>query len=327
MSRIFLEEFSLPEPNYDLQVGSGSHAYQTAKTMLKIERLVKSFHPSVCVVPGDTNSAIGTSLGCVKAKIPVAHLEAGLRSHEEFMPEEINRRLIDHCSQLLLAPTKHAKKNLIAEGIAKETIELTGDTMYDLFLLERKRIENAELPKVATGIGKYIVITLHRAHNTATPQPIQEILSAIKDFGVPAIFPIHPRTKLMMQNSELLQKSNRINDLVLVDPLGYHSMMKLIRDCQFVMTDSGGVQKEAFMWGVPCLTLRQSTEWIETVKLGANILVSSIDRHLIHKAMKSLYKNRKAINQRIKKSSSPYGDGKAARRVVDALEQRFLINT
>jgi UDP-N-acetylglucosamine 2-epimerase (non-hydrolysing) len=324
MSRAFIEEFSLPEPDYDLTVGSGSHAYQTATTMLKIERLFRrNTRPSVCMVPGDTNSAIGAALGSIKVKVPVAHLEAGLRCREEFMPEEINRKLIDHCSQLLFAPTKNANSNLIAEGIPQKMVELTGDTMYDLFLLEGARITNTLMPIGTTGIRKYIVMTLHREQNTTNPRSIKEILLAIKDFGIPTIFPVHPRTKLVMKQSGLLHKSNRVDNLILVDPLGYHSMMKLIRDCQFVMTDSGGMQKEAFMSAVPCLTLRGSTEWEETTKVKANLLMPSIDRDLIVKAMNVLYDNRKVISQRIKQRQSLFGDGEAARRIVDALEQRF----
>jgi len=325
MSKVFIEQLSLPDPHFSLGVGSGSHAQQTAKIMTKIEKLVVELRPSVCVVPGDTNSAIGTALGAVKAKIPVAHLEAGLRSREEFMPEEINRRLIDHCSQVLFAPTKNAVTNLSSEGIERNKIFLTGDTMYDLFLSESSKILNAKLPEVPIKKGKYLVMTLHREQNTSTPETLREILSAIKEFGATTVFPIHPRTKNVLRKSGLLKATNHIENLILIDPLPYHSMMRLIKDSEFVITDSGGIQKEAFMAATPCLTLRESTEWVETIKLGANVLVSSVDCRSVVRVMKYLSSNRKNIIHRINRSGQPYGNGKAAKKVVDILQNRYSL--
>ncbi len=323
LSRIFLEEFHLPKPRYNLEIGSGSHGWQTGNILIHVEETLKKVKSSVCLIPGDTNSAIASALAAVKLKIPVVHLEAGLRSFEEFMPEEINRRAIDHFAQLLFAPTHIAQRNLIAEGISRKKIVLSGDTMFDLYLQEKDRINEAKMPEQATDLRDYIVITLHRQENTEQYNTLKEILSAIRDFGITTVFPIHPRTKHRLQQFGLFGTAKRIKNLILIDPLGYHAMMKLMSSSLFVMTDSGGMQKEAFMENVPCITLRKNTEWIETLKIGANVLVNKLEKNEILRMMRRVSNERKSIVKKIRMSKNSYGDGKAGSAIVRQLTQRF----
>ena len=323
LSRIFLEEFHLPKPRYNLEIGSGSHGWQTGNILIRAEETLRKVKSSVCLIPGDTNSAIASALAAVKLKIPVVHLEAGLRSFEEFMPEEINRRAIDHFAQLLFVPTATAQRNLIAEGISSKKIVLSGDTMYDLFVQEKEKISRGELPEKVSNFRDFIVITMHRQENTENPKIIKEVLAAIKHSDMPIVFPVHPRTKYTLQQFGLLNVANKIKNLNLIDPLGYHSMMKLILNSMLVMTDSGGMQKEAFMANVPCITLRLNTEWTETVRIGSNMLLPEIKAETILNTIKEIRVNRDVIIDKIKNRKNPYGDGNAAKKVVTEIVQRF----
>ncbi len=322
LSKIFFQGLDVPPPKYDLGIGSGSHSWQTGNIMIAVEKALREIKPSVCLVPGDTNSAIGAALAAVKLKISVAHLESGLRSHEEFMPEEINRKAIDHICQLLFAPTQNAKKNLLVEGIAKKKVVLSGDTMYDLYLRERERIEGTGLPEGAIA-GQYAVATIHREENTDEPERLGNILDAIKRCKTHVILPMHPRTRERLKQFNLINKAKSITHLSMIDPLGYHAMMKLMQNSLFVMTDSGGMQKEAFMVQVPCITLRHSTEWIDTVNAGANFLVSRMGKDRISDIIGHVTKNRREIVRMIKKAKNPFGDGMAAPKVIEEIIKRF----
>jgi len=323
LSRIFLREFNLPKPKYNLGVGSGLHGWQTGNIMIRVEKVLNELHPSVCVVPGDTNSAVAGAFAAAKLKIPVAHLEAGLRNFDEFMPEEINRRAMDHFCHLLFAPTPAAENNLLAEGLSQEKVVLSGDTMYDLFLQEKEKIVEARLPIQVSNLNDYIVVTTHRQENTEEPKVLIEVLSAIKQFNMPTVFPIHPRTKHRLHEFGLLDTVKKIKNLILIEPLGYHSMMKLMKRSMFIMTDSGGIQKEAFMASVPCITLRKNTEWTETVKIRANMLIRQLRRDQILNAMRQVIRDHDLIVKRIRKSKNLYGDGKASRKVIKAILDRF----
>ena len=325
LNKIFLREFNLPKPRYNLGVGSGLHGWQTGNIMIQVEKVLKEFQPSVCMVPGDTNSAIAGALAAVKLKIHVAHLEAGLRNFNEFMPEEINRRSIDHICQLLFAPTRTAKQNLLTEGISPKKIILSGDTMYDLFLQEKEKIGHAQLPKGLNDLQDYLIVTTHREENTKDPKVLTEVLSAIKQFNIPTVFPIHPRTKKRLRDFGLFDAVKKIKNLILIDPLGYHSMIRLMQRSMFILTDSGGIQKEAYMTNVPCITLRKDTEWTETVKIGANTLICRLEREQILTAMRHVIKNRELIVRRTKKSKKLYGDGKASNIVIKAMLDRLSI--
>jgi UDP-N-acetylglucosamine 2-epimerase (non-hydrolysing) len=323
LSQIFMQELEVPDPKYNLGIGSGSHALQTGNIMINVERALMDLKPSVCLIPGDTNSAIGSALASVKLKIPVAHLESGLRSYEEFMPEEINRKVIDHVSQLLFAPTIIANNNLLGEGILEHKIVLSGDTMYDLILSENNKITQLPLPEIAKNYSSYAVMTLHREENTETTNALVEVMAAIGDFNLPIIFPMHPRTRDKLEKSGLLSRAQKTKNLVMIEPLGYHEMMKLVQESSFLMTDSGGMQKEAFLLGIPCITLREKTEWMETVSIGANVLIPNIERIKILEAMTDVLQNRDQIIMKIQASGMPYGNGKAATKIVDELITRF----
>lgn len=323
LSQIFLKEFNLPNPQYNLGVGSGSHGWQTGNIMIRTERALQETSPSVCIIPGDTNSALASALAAVKLKIPVAHLEAGLRNFEEFMPEEVNRRAIDHFAQLLFAPSSTAECNLLNEGLSAEKVVHSGDTMYDLFLQEQDKIRDTKMPDFAKVFDRYIVLTVHREENTENPEILMEIGSAIKMSKIPTLFPIHPRTKKRFEKFGLLDTFKKIENLTIVDPLGYHTVMKLIQKSWLVMTDSGGMQKEVFMSKVPCITLRRNTEWIETVRIGANRLVQDIKSETILNTINEVSANRDVIIDKMKKAANPYGEGKAAEKIVTEILDRF----
>ncbi len=323
MSRIFIDEFNIIEPAYNLGVGSGSHGWQTGNIIIRTERALQEISPSVCIIPGDTNSALASALAAIKLKIPVSHLEAGLRNFEEFMPEEVNRRAIDHFCQLLFAPSVYAEWNLLDEGLNPEKVVRSGDTMYDLFLQEQEEIHNTQIADIAEAYDQYMILTVHREENTENPEILVEIASAIKMSQIPTIFPVHPRTKKRLDKYGLLDTFNKIPNLVMVDSLGYHAFMKLIQNSLLVMTDSGGMQKEVFMSKIPCITLRHNTEWIETVRIGANTLLPDIKAETIANKIKEVSTNRDVIIDNIKNGKNPYGDGKAAEKVINEIMNRF----
>jgi len=323
LSKVFLREFQLQAPSYDLGVGSGTPSWQIGNTMINVEKTLMKLSTSVCIVPGDTNSAIGSALASVKTKIPVIHLESGLRSYDEFMPEESNRKVIDHISQLLLAPTKNARQNLMSEGILAKRIVLTGDTMLDLLLMEEKRIDNAKLPKGTEGLNEYMLMTLHREENTEDRARLSNILNAIRKSEITTIFPIHPRTKEKLNKYGLLGFARKIKNLVLIDPLEYHSMMRLLKNSMLTITDSGGMQKEAFIVKTPCITLRPSTEWIETLTAKANVLVQKLDQQTIVSTIQRVISNRDRIVSAMKDSENPFGNGNASSKIVQEIQSRF----
>lgn len=319
MSRVFFDKLGLPEPQFDLGVGSGTHAQQTGSVMVATETTLLKIKPDICIVPGDTNSAIGSCLASVKLKIPVAHLEAGLRSHEEFMAEEINRKVIDHSSRYLFAPTRNAVDNLEREGIPSDKITLTGDTMYDLYLSEKPLIDASELPDDRLRSGNYVLMTLHRQENTEDAIALIRALEAVTAQKINAVLPVHPRTAALIEREGLSKRIGEQSDVIMTPPLPYHQLMRTMRDASAVLTDSGGVQKEAFMSKVPCITLRPSTEWTETVSTGGNILVSEIDAELLKDTIKHVLQDRQRIINNISKAGSLFGDGKAAERSIRSL--------
>lgn len=326
MSEIFFHELGMNQPEYHLGVGSGAHGLQTAQVLQKVEDVLLLEKPDAVVVYGDTNSTLGGALAAVKLHIPVAHIEAGLRSYNKAMPEEINRVLTDHSSALLLCPTRTAVDNLLKEGfrqtvnggslIALEediagydaTVDdpLTvnvGDVMYDVLLvaLEIAAAKSGILADQDLSRKQYNVLTLHRAENTDNTEQLQRIMDFMgrHDSGVPVIFPAHPRTIKALKDSGIkLSSSIRI-----IEPLGYFDMLWLLSNSARAFTDSGGLQKEAYLLRVPCVTLREETEWVETVQSGWNIL----------------YREYQGTHLPQDKDMTLYGDGKAAEKIVNAL--------
>lgn len=275
MSEVFFRELEIPEPDYNLGIGSGSHGAQTGRMLEAIEEVLLEEKPDWVLVYGDTNSTLAGALAAVKLHISVAHVEAGLRSFNRRMPEEINRVLTDHASDLLFAPTQAAVENLCREGIPEERIHLVGDMMYDaaLYYGEKARRESRVLERLRLKPESYILVTIHRAENTDDPSRLRAIVEGLCEVGksVPVVFPVHPRTRKALERHRLFDEA--VAYLRLIDPVGYLDMVMLEQNARLIATDSGGVQKEAFFYRVPCVTLRGETEWVELVELGWNRLV------------------------------------------------------
>jgi UDP-N-acetylglucosamine 2-epimerase len=322
MSRIFFEEFQLPDAVVNLGVGSGTHAWQTAQIMIRLEKILKSKHPDLVIVPGDTNSTLAGALTAAKMHIPVAHMEAGARSYDMNMPEEINRRLTDHCSSLLFAPTENCVKNLLGEGINEDSIHQTGDTMYEVLLQQLPKIQQSTiLDKLCLTPKTYALLTIHRPENVDNPQNLRNIMNAITQLkNLTVVFPVHPRTKKQLQKMGIYRKAQEKSHVKLVEPLGYHEILWLIQHAKVVLTDSGGVQKEAFWLHTPCITLRENTEWIETVYLKANCLTGA-DTKKILKAVDRVVEKEETLRKAFEKLPNPFGDEKASQKILEAVLQ------
>jgi UDP-N-acetylglucosamine 2-epimerase len=324
MDKVFFEELELPTPDYQLGVGSGPHARQTGMMLEGIERVLEKENPGMVIVYGDTNSTLAGALAAAKLNIPVAHVEAGLRSYNRTMPEEINRVLTDQLSTFLFCPTSQAVKNLAEEGIKPgrgRVVKKVGDVMYDSILYYSKIAEKKSTilkdlglrsPQSAIGNLQYYLATLHRAENTDNSNRLKSILRALNEIGenTPVILPLHPRTKKMMGAYRLFPGSRRIR---FIEPVSYLDMLTLEKNATAILTDSGGVQKEAYWFGIPCFTLREETEWVETVKSGWNVLVGiepkKIVREIIHLEKRRLSK----------KGTGIFGDGKASEKIIQVL--------
>jgi len=319
LSQVFLEKFRLPDPKVNLGVGSGSHAYQTGKIMLKLEKFLIDNKPDLVIVPGDTNSALAGALTSVKLGIPLAHLEAGARCYNIRMAEEINRRLIDHCSNILFAPTANCKENLEKEFVLGE-IFLSGDTMYDIFLEFKNKAEDSDiLNMLGLSDREYGLLTLHRAENVDDPNRLRDILMGIAETKIDIIFPIHPRTKNRINEYKISLHNANIR---IIDPINYVEMLKLLKHAKIVLTDSGGLQKEAFWSGIPCVTLRERTEWIETVQLGVNFLAGTT-KETISSTIEKVLKNYDKIKAKFNHIKNPYGNGDASKKIVRYLKFKF----
>lgn len=323
MDRVFFEELQLPKPDHHLGVGSGSHAKQTGLMMERIEAVLMKERPDLVIVYGDTNSTLAGALVASKLNLPLAHVEAGLRSYNRKMPEELNRVLTDHLSGFLFCPTLQAVRNLSKEGMRDgrtQVVKNVGDVMYDSILYysevaEKRSTILRKLDLSATHdsrLTSYCLATLHRAENTDDPDRLKSILEGLDEVGKrsPVILPLHPRTKKLMESHRFLPRGRGLR---LVDPVSYLDMLKLEKHARAILTDSGGVQKEAFWLGVPCLTLRDETEWVETVECGWNSLVGAETERIVNGV------------RRVEEGKPPgarrafYGDGRASEKIVGLL--------
>lgn len=279
MSAVFFRELGIPEPDVHLGAGGGGHAEQTAKMLTGIERVLLDEKPDWLLIYGDTNSTLAGALAAAKVHIPIAHVEAGLRSFNRRMPEEVNRVVADHLSTLLLCPSEVAVRNLAAEGITRG-VHVVGDVMADALLDAAQRADASDV-LVRHGLEprRYLLATVHRAENTDDPARLAAILDAFADLGRTILLPLHPRTRAAIARAGLALPGN----VRACDPLGYLDMVRALRDADLVLTDSGGLQKEACWLGVPCVTLREETEWVETVESGWNRLAGA-DRERIRSA-------------------------------------------
>jgi len=312
LSKIFFEELDIPKPDYNLEIGSDTHARQTGRMMIGIEDILVTEKPDVVLAFGDTNSTVAGALAAVKLHIPVAHVEAGPRMFDKAIPEEINRVLTDHVSNWLFAPTQTAVNNLKREGI-ESGVYLTGDVMLDSFLRFSEVAERNSriLDELALSQGEYLLATVHRAGNTDNEENLRSIIDAFLSIEEKIIFPVHPRTQKKLKELGLFdQLPVTSHQLLLIEPVGYLDSIVLTRNARKVLTDSGGLQKEAYFSKVPCITLDEATGWPETVEDGWNILVGS-DKEKIIQAVKDFEPKGK--------QRDVFGSGKAAERIAEIL--------
>lgn len=305
MSAQFFEELDIPLPDYHLEVGSGPHGAQTGRMLEAIEKVLLKEHFDAVMVYGDTNSTLAGALAAAKLHIPVAHVEAGLRNFDQTMPEEINRVLADHLSCRLYCPTKAAYRNLNKEGITRG-VELVGDVMHDLLLQVMPKLAQRRerlLQKFHLTPQCYALVTVHRAINADNAEAMRGIADGLNRLKMPVIFPVHPRTRARLEHYGITWEKH----VLLIEPVGYIDMMALGQTAYRILTDSGGLQKEAFLLGVPCVTLREETEWVETVEVGWNILVGTRWQDII-----------KAVDNPTPEPPlyNPFGEGDAALRIA-----------
>ncbi len=303
MSKVFFDELEIRKPDYNLEVGSGSHAFQTGMMMIKIEEVLIKEKPDWVLVYGDTNSTIAGSLAAAKLHIKIAHVEAGLRSFNMLMPEEVNRILTDRISTVLFAPTKNAINLLAREGI-KDNVVFSGDVMFDSILhYQNLASEKKNLANIIN-LDKYYLGTIHRAENTDDKARLTSIFEAFSQLDLPIVIPLHPRTK------KLIAEINYSDNVIIIDPVGYLEMILLLKNSTKVLTDSGGLQKEAYFLKKPCVTLRDETEWIETLEGNWNFIVGA-DKNLILEKIKV---------SDFGEQSDAFGSGKAGEAIA-----RFLV--
>ena len=303
LSRVFFDELGLPRPEHRLDLGGGTNAAQTARMLAALEPLLAEERPDAVLVYGDTNSTLAGALAGAQAGIPVAHVEAGMRSYDRTMPEELNRVLADHAASLLLCSSEAAAETLRSEQVAGDVV-VVGDVMVDVFELLAPRADGAVLERLGVERGAYLLVTAHRAGNVDDPARLRALVDLLRALPEPVVLPLHPRTRARLEQERL-----SLDGVIVAPPLGYLEFTALMVGARRVLTDSGGVQKEAYLAGVPCITLRSTTEWRETIEAGWNVLVD-LD------ASKALA----ALDREPPPARPPlYGDGRAGERVVDAL--------
>ncbi len=310
MSKLFFDELDIPKPDYNLGVGSGLHGEQTGKMLIEIEKILLDEKPDFVLIYGDTNSTVAGALAAAKLHIPVGHVESGLRSFDRSMPEEINRVVSDHVSDILFVPTQTAQINLQKEGITKGVFN-TGDVMYDALLSNIEIVEKHSkiLSKLKLKSRDYLLATVHRPSNTDSKKNLENILSAFSKIEKNIVFPAHPRTLKYIEKYNLKDKVGE--NVILIKPVGYLDFLMLEKNSLKILTDSGGIQKEAYMLKIPCITLRENTEWIETVRDGWNDLVGADEQRIIN-AVHSFSPKKKQNNY--------FGDGNASKKIKEIIE-------
>lgn len=311
MSGQIFAELDMRAPDFNLEIGSGTHGKQTGLMLIDLEKTISEIKPDCILVFGDTNSTLAGALVAAKAGIPLAHVEAGLRSFNRTMPEEVNRVLTDHVSDILFCPTDAAIQNLKNEGITKG-VHRVGDVMYDTLLHHRALARNrmSILPQLGVEIKKYALATVHRAGNTDDPARLRSLLDALGCLPVPVIFPVHPRTRNLINDSKFVVNSN----VSLIQPLGPLEIVELLEHADCLLTDSGGMQKEAYLLGVRCITLREETEWVETVDAGWNKLAGAEAKNILN-----LFENWRPAGER----PALYGDGHASEQICSILQNEL----
>ncbi|NHJ04810.1 MAG: UDP-N-acetylglucosamine 2-epimerase (non-hydrolyzing) [Candidatus Heimdallarchaeota archaeon] len=325
MSNIFLKELNLTEINENLEIGSGSHGYQTSEMLKKYENVIHKYNPDIVTALGDTNSVVAASIICAKLNLPFGHIEAGIRSYDLTMPEEVNRKIADSISSLYFAPSKQAILNLYYEGIDPNKIFLTGNTAIDATLEHAQiaREKSQVLTKLNLDKKKPIItLTTHRAGNVDNKENLANIclaLSKLDNYNI--VFPVHPRTEKQLEKFGLKSKLEKLKHLILIEPLGYLDFLNLMQHSDIILTDSGGLQEEAITLKIPCVTLRTNTERPETIKLGVNFLVGT-DCEKIVETINLVYNNKEFVKI-FDKIINPYGDGRASYKIVEIIQQKI----
>ncbi len=311
LSHIFFEQLKIPRPDYNLKVGSGGHGGQTGKILQRVEEVLLKERPDLVIVYGDTNSTLAGALAAVKLHVKVAHIEAGLRSYNRRMPEEINRLLTDNISDLLFCPSLRAVQNLQREGIG-EGVYRVGDVMLDALLenVEVARRESRIMERLGLSEGRFLLLTIHRQENTDLIENLRSIVEAVTSLERTIIFPAHPRVRKWLRHWDLWERCQAVPHLRIIEPLGYLDMLRLEEEAEAILTDSGGMQKEAYFLRTPCLILRQETEWAELVEGGWNILVGTQPER-IKEALNDLHLPSQGEN--------PYGEGEASLRIAEII--------
>jgi len=314
MDKVFFEQIQLPEPRYNLNIGSGSHAEQTGKILIEMEKILIKEKPHVVLVLGDTNTVLAGALTATKLCIKVGHIEAGLRSYDRTMPEEINRVLTDHCSDFLFVPTKKSKRILLGEGIPNEKIFITGNTIVDavhqnlkLALKKGNIFHDLGLKK-----DEYFLVTTHRQENVDNPKRFSDIIKGLKQihtkYSKPIIYPIHPRSRKKLQKFQI-----NVDGVTLLDPIDYLSFLQLEKYAKVVLTDSGGIQEEACILGTPCVTIRDNTERPETIDVGSNVLAGTNPKKILE-CVSLMYETDKRWN-------NPFGSGNAGKKIIGIVNE------
>ncbi len=311
MNNVFFSELNIPEPDYFLGIGSGSHGFQTGEMLKKIEEVLLKEKPDLVLTYGDTNSTLAGALAASKLHVKTAHVESGLRSFDKSMPEEINRILTDHCSDLLFCPTKNAVNNLKNEGIT-DNVHLTGDVMADSLLYNKKIAESKSniLNDLDLKSKSYFLTTIHRASNTDNKENLKNIVDAFSELKETVVFPVHPRTEKVLKKYGMYDKLK--SSVELVKPLGFLDFIKLMNHAKMILTDSGGIQKEAYILKIPCITLRENTEWGETVEDGWNVLVGANRDKIIEMV--------NGFNPSLKTHEDRFGNGNASAKIVSVID-------
>lgn len=317
MSKLFFEELGIPEPDINLNVGSDTHAKQTANIMIKFEQVLERYNPDLVLVVGDVNSTMACSITAVKMNIPVAHVEAGLRSFDKTMPEEINRIVTDSISSILFTTCEEANKNLKNEGIPEKKIFFTGNVMIDTLVENIKKAKRSDIMgNLKLKKRNFGLVTLHRPVNVDGKKELKGVMDAFRDLSkrIKIVFPVHPRSRKKMEEFGFLDAIKAMKNLILTEPLGYLDFLNLTMNSKMVFTDSGGIQEETSFLGIPCLTLRENTERPITISRGTNILVGTQKEKIIKEA-------NKILGGTVKRGRKiQYWDGKAARRIVRILK-------
>jgi len=312
LSKVFFEQLKLPRPNYYLNVGSGTHGKQTGLALIEIETILLREKPDLVIVYGDCNATLSGALAAVKLHIPLAHIEAGCRSFDRRMPEEYNRLITDHISDILFCATENNAKQLSKENITKD-VHVVGDIMYDAVLAHSKTSTKSDiLERLGLGEKEYVLVTVHRPENTNSVENMKQIVAALIDSGEPTVFSMHPRTKSFLLRYKLLNCLRSAGNIILMPSLNYVDFQKLEMCSSKILTDSGGVQKEAYYFKVPCITLRKNTEWVETVKDGWNYIANANYDRILNSV--------RTFNP-IGSQTSAFGLGDSAKKIVEIISK------